>query len=68
MQKNYNLSGELVKAIERAIYVAEDMYSDELCTYHVVLGILMNYECCIQTQFREIDGIYIYPNRMIYNF
>lgn len=63
--KNYNLSGNLHKAIERAINVAGDFSSEELCTFHLGLAILMNDECCIQKEYLE-SGWHIDYKGMLY--
>lgn len=63
--KNYNLSGNLHEAIERAIDVARDFSSEKLCTFHLGLAILMNDECCLQKEYLE-SGWHIEYKGMLY--
>ena len=46
MSKMYNMSGKLNQAFERAIYLTEDFKSDEICTVHMGLSILMDRSSC----------------------
>lgn len=65
MKYDYNLSGKLSMAIERAIYVSEDYLSSELCTFHLGLSLLMDEECCIQLQYKE-EGYTVDVPGMLY--
>ncbi len=57
----FNYSFELQQAIERAIYIAEDISSnDELATYQVLLSILMNEDCTLQRIFLETGTLVDY--------
>ena len=53
MSKMYNMSGKLNQAFERAIYLTEDFKSDEVCTVHMGLSILMDRSCCLQKLYLE---------------
>ena len=53
MSKMYNMSGKLNQAFERAIYLSEDFRSDEICTVHMGLSILMDRSSCLQRLFFE---------------
>lgn len=65
MRKMYNVSGKLSQAIERAIYLAGDFRSDELCTVHMGLSILMDKSCCLQRLKLE-SGYKIYCEKIVY--
>lgn len=65
MRKMYNVSGKLSQAIERAIYLAGDFRSDELCTVHMGLSILMDKSCCLQRLKLE-SGCKIYCEKIVY--
>ena len=65
MSKMYNMSGKLSQAIERAIYLAGDFRSDELCTVHMGLSILMDKSCCLQRLKLE-SGCKIYCEKIVY--
>lgn len=65
MSKMYNMSGKLSQAIERAIYLAGDFRSDELCTVHMGLSILMDRSCCLQRLKLE-SGCKIYCEKIVY--
>lgn len=56
MKKNYNLSGNLHDAMERAIYIAEDLGSLKLCTFHIVMAILMEEKNSLQQQYIEFGS------------
>ena len=53
MSKMYNMSGKLNQAFERAIYLTEDFKSDEVCTVHMGLSILMDRSCCLPKLYLE---------------
>lgn len=65
MSKMYNVSGKLSQAIERAIYLSEDFRSDEICTVHMGLSILMDRSCCLQKVHLEL-GYEVLCEKMIY--
>lgn len=65
MRKMYNMSGKLSQAIERAIYLAGDFRSDEICTVHMGLSILMDRSCCLQRLKLE-SGCQIYCEKIVY--
>ena len=65
MNYDYNLSGKLSLALERAIYVSEDFLSTELCSFHLGLSLLMDEECCIQLQYKE-EGYMVDVSGMLY--
>ena len=65
MSKMYNMSGKLNQAFERAIYLSEDFRSDEICTVHMGLSILMDRSSCLQRLFFE-SGCEIDCEKMIY--
>ena len=65
MSKMYNMSGKLSQALERAIYLAGDFRSDELCTVHMGLSILMDRSCCLQRLKLE-SGCKIYCEKIVY--
>ena len=65
MSKMYNVSGKLSQAIERAIYLTEDFRSDEVCTVHMGLSILMDRSCCLQKVHLEL-GYEVLCEKMIY--
>ena len=65
MSKMYNMSGKLSQALERAIYLAGDFRSDELCTVHMGLSILMDKSCCLQRLKLE-SGCKIYCEKIVY--
>lgn len=50
---DYNFSFKLQKAMEIAIYIAEDFKSSELATFHLALAILMDDECTLQRVYLE---------------
>ena len=65
MSKMYNMSGKLNQAFERAIYLSEDFRSDEICTVHMGLSILMDRSCCLQKLYLE-TGYEFACEKMIY--
>ena len=65
MRKMYNVSGKLSQAIERAIYLAGDFVSDEICTVHMGLSILMDSSCCLQ-RLKLKSGCQIYCEKIVY--
>lgn len=65
MIHDYNLTGKVSLALERAIYVSEDFLSDELCTFHLGLSLLMDEECCIQLQYKG-EGYMVDVPGMLY--
>lgn len=65
MSKMYNVSGKLSQAIERAIYLTEDFRSDEVCTVHMGLSILMDRSCCLQKVHLGL-GYEVLCEKMIY--
>lgn len=66
MSKAYNISGNLHKAIERAIYIAEDLQTEKLNTAEVVLSVLLNQSTTLQQQHIE-EGIIIDAKGMLYS-
>lgn len=61
---NCNFSFKLQKAMERAIYIAEDFKSSNLSTFHLALAIFMDDECTLQRIYLE-SGYKIDYNTML---